>query len=469
MHLPVRLRAVAAAAAVALAGCATAPPDVAPLAGVGVPAAWAQSLPAATGGSADGTLADWWLAFGDPLLIDLVRQALRANTEVGIARANLRQARAARAQAAAVLWPGLTASGSARRGRSAGAGSDQNRFEAALDAGWEADLFGANRHGVAAQDALVRAGAANLGATQVSVAAEVALAYLDLRSAQVRTAVARENLASQEETLQISRWRQQAGLASSLEVEQALGAVEQTRAQVPALQAAAAQAAHALAVLTGQPPVPQPALSAAAPVPQPQLALAVHIPAETLRRRPDVLAAEQRLRAAAAEVAQADALRRPTIELGASLAWSGLTLGSLGSVAAARSLLASMAQPLFDGGRRGAQLAGSRAAFEAAQEGYRASVLAALQDVEDALVALAADRERLASLRGALVAARNASLLATQRHASGLIDFQVVLETQRTLLSVQDSVASLEAAVAAGHVRLYKALGGGWTPPENLS
>ncbi|HEY0824936.1 MAG TPA: TolC family protein, partial [Ramlibacter sp.] len=123
---------------------------------------------------------------------------------------------------------------------------------------------------------------------------------------------------------------------------------------------------------------------------------------------------------------------------------------------------------LFDGGRLDAQLAARQAAFDAASENYRASVLAALQDVEDALVALAADRERLAALQRALDAARNASLLASQRHASGLIDFQTVLETQRTLLSVQDSVASLQAALAADHVRLYKALGGGWrgNPPE---
>ncbi len=457
-----RLRVACTAALVALAGCASRPPPVAELAGVSPPAQWAQPVPAGT-----GALAEWWRGFGDPTLVELVTAAQQGNTDLARARANLRQARALRQQAAAALSPSLSAAGSGQR--SAAGSGGRNTFQAGLDAAWELDLFGATGHAVAAQEALVRVSAATLGATEVSIAAEVALAYLELRNAQVRTAVARENLASQEETLQISRWRQQAGLANSLEVEQALGAVEQTRAQLPALQAAAAQSAHALAVLVGQPPAALlQRLGSAAPLPQPQAALAVAIPAQALRQRPDVLAAEQQWRAAAADVAAADAQRRPSLNLSASLAWSGVTLGSLGSVAAARSLLASLAQPLFDGGRLDAQLAAREAAFDAAAAGYRAVVLTALQDVEGTLAALAADRERLASLQRALAAARNASLLATQRHASGLIDFQTVLETQRTLLSVQDSVATVEAALAADHVRLYKALGGGWraTEPE---
>jgi outer membrane protein TolC len=148
----------------------------------------------------------------------------------------------------------------------------------------------------------------------------------------------------------------------------------------------------------------------------------------------------------------------------ASAQWSGLTLGSLGSVAAARSLVASLAAPLFDAGLRNAQLAQREAQFESAQQDWRAAVLGALQDVEDALVARQATRERLAALRSALESARNASTLATQRYASGVIDFLTVLETQRTLLGVQDSVAAAQAQLAQDEVRLYKATGGGWAP-----
>jgi outer membrane protein, multidrug efflux system len=444
-------------AAALLAGCAAPapPPAITP---VSLPAKWTEPVP-------DGTraLARWWHVFGDATLADLVEAALRSNTDIASAQANLRAARAARAEAAAGLWPTLTANLGAQRTLGAQRVAAGNLFDVQLDAAWEADVFGATRHGVAAQEALERSSAATLAAVQVSAAAEVALAYFDLRGAQERAAVARENLASQEETLQISRWRQQAGLATSVEVEQAVTAVEQTRAQLPTLRSAAAAAAHALAVLAGDAPAALAGrLAVPAPFPQPAGDLVVAIPAAALRQRPDILAAEQQLRAAAEQVAQADAQRLPAASIAASLAWSGTTLAGVGSAVAARSLLASVQQPLLDAGLRNARLAGRQAQFDAAQAGYRASVLKALQEVEDALAALDAARERTATLRRALEAARNAALLATQRHASGLIDFQVVLETQRTLLSVQDSLVAGQAELAADHVRLYKALGGGW-------
>ena len=461
-----RLPATLAVVAFLLAACATKSPPVPAQAGVAVPAQWSQPVPPGA-----GALAGWWAGFGDPLLTQLVGDAMAGNTDIGIARANLLQARAAREEAAAVLWPQASASLSAQRGALAG-GRPQNSFQAGFDASWEADLFGGNRHAVAAADAAAGASAATLGATQVSIAAEVAQSYLQMRGAQVRIAVARENLASQQETLQISEWRRQAGLANDVEVEQARSAVEQTRAQVPLLQASAAQLAHALGVLTGRPPeVLLRQLSVPAPLPRLEAQLGVEVPAEALAHRPDVQAAERKLQAAAERVGQAQAARYPTLDLAASVAWSGVTLGSLGGVSAARSLLAALTQPLFDAGARRAQLAGRDAEFQAALETYRASVLAALQDVEDALVALSTGEQRLAALQSALDAARNAALLATQRHASGLIDFQTVLETQRTLLNVQDSVAGAQTDLATGHVRLYKALGGGWQPaqPENRS
>ena len=452
--------AVSAGTAALLAGgCATPTPPVPPNAAVELPASWSAALPAPSA-AAD---ANWWGTFDDPMLPRLVAQAIGHNTSVVSAQANLRAARALRNQAAASLWPSLSAGAGAQWADSNTQPSHQ--FNAGLDAAWEADLFGANRHAVAAQDALVRAAAATLESTRVSVAAEVALAYLDLRGAQVRTAIARENLGSQEETLQIARWREQAGLASSLEVEQAATSVEQTRAQIPTLEGSAATSAHAIAVLTGAPPAALLAhlTTPGATLPQASPAT-VAPPAQMLQQRPDVLAAEERVRSAAEAVGQADANRYPSFTLAASAQWSGLTLDSLGSVSAARSLVASLAAPVFDAGLRNAQLDQRRAQFESAEQDWRAAVLGALQDVEDALVALRATRDRLAALRNALASARNASTLATQRYASGVIDFLVVLETQRTLLGVQDSVAAAEAELAQDQVRLYKALGGGWPP-----
>jgi multidrug efflux system outer membrane protein len=430
------------------------------MAGVAVPAAWSQPVPVQA-----GTNAQWWARFGDPVLVQLIAQAQLANTDVAGAEANLRQARALRSVAAAGLWPQLSLGGSVQRGRQAGAGSTSSLFETGLDASWEADLFGATRHAVASSEAQAQASAATLAAVRVSVAAEVALAYLDLRGSQVRTAVARDNLAAQEQTLQIALWREQAGLASSVESAQARVAVEQIRAQLPVLESSAAQAIHAVSVLTGQPPAALDALlSPAGALPQLQPPPTVAIPAAVLRQRPDVRAAELQLQAAAQQVAQADAQRLPVVQLRASLAWSAATLGSLGSVAAARSLLASGSGSLFDAGQARSQLAAQQAAFDSAREAYRAKVLGALQEVEDALVANAAADQRLAALANAVQAAGDAALLASQRYSSGLIDFLTVLDTQRSLLSLQDSQASAEADRAAGAVRLYKALGGGWQP-----
>ena len=193
--------------------------------------------------------------------------------------------------------------------------------------------------------------------------------------------------------------------------------------------------------------------------------LALAFPAETLRQRPDVRSAEHRISAALARVDAAEAARYPSFRLRGSLGLSALTLGTLTDGASVlRSLLASVSAPLFDGGAGKAQVRVQEAALEQARLNYQATVLSALKDVEDALVALHGNTERLARLQAASTAATQAELLARQRYQSGLIDFRTVLDTQRSLLSTQDSVASTQATLSADHVRLYKALGGGWAP-----
>lgn len=457
-----RLPAALLGCALLLAGCAS-PPTAAPgptLANL--PTAWAGAPSAPLAAAERQALLAWWQQFDDPQLSALVTQALAANTGVRSAQAALRQARALQDVAAAGLGPTLTASADAQRSRASN--NSSNRFGASLDASWEADLFGGRRSALDASTATAEASEASLGATQVSLAAEVALAYINLRSGQARLAIAEANLASQQETLQITRWRLQAGLVDSLAAEQAQAAAEQTRASLPPLQTAVAQARHALAVLTGQPPAAlDAALAATAPVPQPAATLALAGPADTLRQRPDVRAAERRLAAAWATLAQADAALRPSLRLSGSLGLSALTLGSLTSGSAvAGALLAGISLPVFDGGALRSQQRAQQAAVEQAQEAWRASVLTALQEVEDALVALRGDRARVQRLQAAAAAATNAATLANQRFRSGLVDFQTVLDTQRSQLGAQDSLASAGADVAAGHVRLYKSLGGGW-------
>jgi NodT family efflux transporter outer membrane factor (OMF) lipoprotein len=450
-----------------LYGCASLAPHDAPPLGFDVPSAWsAADVPPA---SASSSLAQWWLRFDDPLLASLVDQALRANTDVKSAQAALRQARALRDVAAAGLLPVVDASASARHdtsGVKSGSRSSRNSFDAGLDASWELDIFGANRSALQASEASAQASAANLGDVQVSIAAEVALGYIALRGTQARLAIAEDNLASQQDTLQITQWRLQAGLVSSLDAEQARAAAEQTRAQLPALQTSIEQSRHALAVLTGQPPAALAALLAASsPVPRAADDLALSIPTDTLRQRPDVRAAEHQVTAALARVAQANAARLPRFNLGGSLGLSALALGSLTNGASVVSaLLASVSMPVFDGGAARAQVRAQQAALDQASMAYQAAVLTALKDVEDALVALRGDRERLLRLQNAAEAAGNAALLARQLYGSGLVDFQTVLDTQRTQLNTQDGVASASADLGADHVRLYKALGGGWQP-----
>jgi NodT family efflux transporter outer membrane factor (OMF) lipoprotein len=442
-----------------LAGCASlSAPSAPPDAGVAVPAAWSAGAPTPDA----TTLAAWWQRFGDATLTGLVEQALQANTSIATAQAALRQSRALAQVQQARLGPEVGVSGSAQRSRTASAGSN-NSFRAGFDAGWEPDVFGGQRAARDAASLEADASAFGLGDVQVSVAAEVAQTYITLRSTEQRLAIARENLASQEETLEITQWRVQAGLATSLQSEQARAAVEQTRAQIPALQTTLALQRHQLALLAGR-TVAEFDLAAGGAVPQPADDLALAFPADTLRQRPDVRAAEARVGAAAQRVLQADAARYPSFSLSGSLGLSALTLSGLGSGAVVSSLLAGISLPVFDGGALRAQGEAQRAAFDQAREAHRSVVLVALKDVEDALVALQGDRERLARLRDAADAADNAALLARQRYASGLVDFQTVLETQRTRLGAQDSVAASLAAVAGDHVRLYKALGGGWAP-----
>ena len=447
-----------------LSGCASLTPTRDTLPPTPVPAEWSTTAPYPPATADAAQLASWWQGFQDPQLTALVTQALQANTDIRTAQAALQQARALRDVSAAGLGPRVGTSASAQRSKS-GDIQTGNLFQVGLDASWEPDVFGGNRSALNASDADVRAATASLGNVQVSLAAEAALAYLQLRGLQAQRLIAQSSVAAQRETLQLTRWRAQAGLASSLDVEQGIAASEQTAAQIPVFDTGIAQAASSLAVLTGQSPgVLRSALANAAPVPQAADTLALAIPADTLRQRPDVRAAEGRISAALARVAQADAARYPGFQLSGSLGLRALTLGTLtGGASVANALLASVSVPLFDGGAARAQVRVQQAALEQTRLAYQATVLVALKDVEDALVSLQGNRERLARLQAAADAAGNADLLARQRYASGLIDFRAVLDTQRTLLSTQDSVESTRASLSADHVRLYKALGGGWT------
>src|SRR5574344_192933 len=302
-----------------------------------VPAQWGSAAaasmgpaPAAAAAQADPAppspdLATWWQQWGDAQLSELIERALQANTTVLSARAALEQARAANDVQRAGLWPGLNASTGARRSQQ------------------ELDIWGQRRNTIDASWANYLASQENLYAAHVSLAAEVALQYIQLRSLQQRLEIAERNLELQAETEQMTRWRVQAGLAAALDGEQARQALAQTSAQIPALRSSLAQTQHALAVLTGQTPQAMQAL-AVAPMPQPPQTLALALPADTLRQRPDVRVQEQRVQAALATLSAQERANFPALRLSGTLGVSALTVGALTNGASvARSLAASLA------------------------------------------------------------------------------------------------------------------------------
>ena len=410
----------------------------------------------------DDSLTTWWIRFDDPVLNQLISQSLNNNQSIKIAQTALRQAWAQRDIAEATLLPTLDGSASVQRNRLNE--TNKNFFQMGAAANWSPDIFGGARSGRNAAENAALSSNASLGDTQVMIAAEVGLTYISLRDTQTRFAIARQNLTNQEEILQIAEWRQKAGLLTILEVEQARTAAEQTQALMPQLQISISQNQYALALLTGQPPQTlEWMLSAAQPVPQAKGELAVHIPADTLRQRADIKAAEYNVLAARERVNQAEAARLPSFALGGSIGLSALTAGMLTNGSSViSSLIGEVTLPIFDGGAKRAQVSLQQAAFEQAHLTYETAVLTALSDVENALLALRNDQLRYHSLAIASESAAIASQLANQRYRSGIVDFQVVLQTELTQLMTQDAVASAYAVVSSDQIRLYKALGGGW-------
>ena len=436
----------------------------------GAPAWVTTSKTISTASTAPATLASWWTQLNDPLLDQLIAEALTAAPDLRSAQAKLRQARASENLAQANLLPSIGASASAKRSES-GTANAQSLYAAGFDASWEPSIFGGLSDAANAAQADAEATAATLESTRASLAAEVALNYITLRTNQSRLEIARSNLASQAETLQITEWRSLAGLVNMLDVEQARTNLEQSKASVPGLENSRAQAEHRLALLTGQVPGALRArLAAVQPLPKAPDSIAVGIPADTLRQRPDVRAAELGVLAERARTAQSEAARYPSLKLSGSFGWQALSIAGLGGAdSLVSSLVGSLAQTLFDGGRIKSRIAAQNAVEEQAVISYEKTVLTALEDVENALSAYATGRERVEARQRAADSARNANALARTLYQAGSADFQKVLDTDRTRLSAEDGVASADADVLTAVVQLYKALGGGWQHGSEIS
>lgn len=440
-----------------------------PQPGVTVPEGWQQgtAAPGVLVSEPASELSRWWEQLDDAVLTDLVARALAANPDLRSARASLQAARARRAVASKDYSPTVSASVTRTANRATGEradGTTHNLYSAGFDASWEPDIFGATSSAVRAARADEAATEADVSATQVSLAAEVALNYVELRAFQAKLAIARDNLVRQTETLDLTSWRAEAGLTSELDVEQGRTNVEQTRAQLPTLETGLDGAEHRLAVLLGQPPAAlHRTLGAVAPIPAVPARVVVGIPTETLRQRPDLRAAERRLAAATARLDQSRAARYPSLRLSGSIGIEALTSSGLTSgETVVRSLLGSLTAPLFDRGRIERQIDIQSAAEEQALASYERTILAALEEVENALAALSGAQRRQSALSAATEAARQAAKLARDRYAAGLTSYQTVLDTERSVLVVEESLTSTEAEATSALIRLYKALGGGW-------
>jgi NodT family efflux transporter outer membrane factor (OMF) lipoprotein len=428
-----------------------------------LPANWASETGGSEARAADQELRRWWEGFNDPQLTSLIERAMAANFDLRKAAARVRQARASRGVAFAGLGPTVDASMAHERSRSS-AGVVGDLYQAGFDAGWEIDLFGGTRRGIEAADADLTAAVEGRNGVLVSLSAEVARNYIALRASQQRLAVARQNVAAQQKTAEITRQRFDAGLVNRLDLSNAEAQLATTSAQVPVLESAARQTMHNLGVLLGLAPGALLAeLTPEGAVPVAASSVPAGIPSDLLRRRPDIRRAEAALHAATARIGVATADLFPRFTLAGGLTFSDTHFGSLFTWAERGwSFGPSVSWRLFESGRTLANIELRKALQEEEGLAYQQTVLVALREVEDALVAAAREEEHRRALLDAVTAHRTAVDLAIRLYQAGETDFLAVVVAQRALYAAEDALAQSTGTVATELVALYKALGGGW-------
>jgi multidrug efflux pump len=462
------LLALIAASALALTGCTVGPDYAHPR--TRVASTFVQgNAPQFTHAPVDVT---WWRNFRDPTLDRLIQAAVTGNPDLRLATARLREARALRRMTDLDLLPTVQAAGGFSKSvRSADAmpgvprpRRESELYEAGLDAFWELDLWGRVRRSVEAARAEVAAVEAGRREVLLSLLAEVARNYCELRGLQVQLSVAQQNARLQSESLEIVRAKLEAGRATELDLSRARAQYEATLAAIPTLETAVHRTLYRLSVLTGQPPEAlEPDL--ASPGPLPEVPPLVHIgnPAELLRRRPDIQAAERSLAAATARIGVATADLFPRVTFVGSLGWQAGALSGLGEAGSdTYGFGPRLTWAALDLGRVRARLEAARARADAQLALYERTVLQALEETEGALLELGRARVRRDHLRAAAAAARQAAELAEQRYRAGVVEYLAVLDAQRTRLDFEEQLARAETRLATACVALYKALGGGW-------
>ena len=447
-----------------LVACAPVGPDYEPPV-THMPGQW-QEIGTDISQPANRQAVQWWTLFDDPLLNTLVARAVACNNNLRIAEANIREARAQRTVAAATGW--ITGGAAAARSRSSDNGSSsrgsRDLFQLGFDAGWELDIFGGVRRSTEAADANLAASHEDLRDVLVSLQAEVVRNYIELRGEQMRLATTWRNIASQQKTVALVKGRFDIGLGNELDLVQAETQLSLIRAQVPSLETSVRQLMHQLALLLGQTPehlVTE--LSPSADIPAIPPLLQIDLPSELLRQRPDIRSAERRVAAATATIGVSTAELFPKFSLTGIL---GLESSSLSELVASGSRYWSLGPVLnlniFDQGKTRAGIEISKARRDSDLAVYEQTVLTALSEVEDGLVAFAKEKETSKILHEAVAYGQRAVRISNGLYETGLADFLNVLTSERALYVSEDQLVQSNQRLALAMVSIFKAMGGGW-------
>ncbi|WP_046347097.1 efflux transporter outer membrane subunit [Sphingomonas changbaiensis] len=452
----------AAMLALTASGCIGPRPAAPPETAVAPPPAWRTEL-----GPGAPIRADWWSAFGDPVLTGLVGHALAANPDLGAAAARIEEARAQERLSRAQLFPFVNATASASEARALnplGVPTTNTGAQPAVTASYDLDLFGRLREANAATRAQLLATAAARDTVRLGIVSSVATGYITLRALDARLAIARQTLAARAEALRIARRRAETGYTSNLELHQAEAEYRATEQLVPQAELAIARQENALSVLVGGTPG-----AIARGLPLDQLItppIPDGLPANLLRRRPDLFQAEQTLVAADRTLDSARAALLPNITLTGS---AGLLLSTaLSNPVGVFSLGGSILAPIFDAGRLGAQADIAAARRDQAAFAYRRAALNAFREVDDALAGVLRSGEQAQALAGQRDALAAALFNASERYRAGYSSYLEQLDAQRGLLAAELALVQAEADRLNAYVSLYQAFGG-WSPTEVAS
>jgi NodT family efflux transporter outer membrane factor (OMF) lipoprotein len=436
-----------------------------------------------SGETADGSrvsgeaLAEWWTTLDDPVLTSLVERALSNNKDLKIALTRIRQSRASLGIAEKQRDPSVTGSAQYRRTQSGTPTRDDDDpflftsgsdfYDIGFDAAWEADLFGKKYRNIEAAVADLQSSEEGFRGVMVSLVSETASSYVRLRTFQQQLEIVNRNLALQERVLEVLEAQAAAGLISSLQVQQSRYNIENTRSRLPGYRISIEESMNTLAILLGEMPGNlHQELDSPAPVPVPSVEIAIGIPADILRRRPDIRMAERDLAAQTARIGAATAELYPSFRLSGSL---GMTAGSLNGFfsddSPGISIIPFISIPLFNRDKIRDQIEVQNAIQERYFIEYESSVLDAIKEVRDAVLAYGEEQKRYMTLEKGAAEARTALDIADEQFRSGLVTFINVLDAQRALLSFEETQVSSRGAITQDLIRLYKALGGGWDSP----